>query len=923
MSTKGKGLARVEPPPPPSAASSTSGYCHLPPSVPSPPHGIQGTSLSNTSSYPLPTAFSSSVLPDGKESTNKQEKADKVQSALQLLASLKEHPATMLSGMEGGGGGDGRSSSRGGGWGGEAVAAASPPSFNGISSSSLTPSSRSVPMGGHESRFHWSSRGGVGVTPEEEEDQTIATASSPLWWAGGGVIPSSPSSSSSSTPFGSPLAGVRSGARNDRAENLGDPEMGTTTITTQPCSALGLLARREANEVIAWYEGETLRPRTGPSVRGHHGKPMKPQGKGGGGAPHDPHSKEGKGAGEKNRRVVGKGREGGGWERLPASSTSAGSRSRRISTGGAPEGGGGGERGEGRGPPSSTASHQRGKRCQGVEEEEVDGEEEEGISVSISGASSRTRPRTADGVERGSGGGALLPLASSAMMEYFGASSEAQLKAMSSRELIRKLAVSEAILKRLHEKNKALGRQLEEAKEEMAVMEKSSSFCDAGKKRKDGETVGPSSVSRSREEEDGDGEPHFKGRENGKDPRETGSRTPPKLATREKEVRALHHRLHTLQAQHEAALAEKDVEVQGLKEKLGRLGALLGELEERVGGGRPLGTTMGAVLWPRTTSRRETGGTSAGEEVEEEHPQEDGKKNKGKSAFPGEKYATGGHAEWIQTKEEGRTKAVGSWQGLEDEVGRQTARPRPRGETGGGQEEEEEEERDDSLLSRIHRLEVEKELLSSHLFQAEKQNRLLEDKLQKNAKMVEDHHTSHHRHHESEDPKRKPTRSEATTREGEGGRTKRGKGTEGEPSVTRAGRHGNRTTVPPPHFGSPRTSRALNAAEEEEESLSSTTSPQQTKKLPSYVTVLQDQVTSLQYRLKREEVEVAKLENIQLKVLLESPSTPVSRINDDVKQLFTLLKEKMLSEAIRHEAERQRMNEVMYALEKEMSSVGL
>lgn len=440
----------------------------------------------------------------------------------------------------------------------------------------------------------------------------------------------------------------------------------------------------------------------------------------------------------------------------------------------------------------------------------------------------------------------VLPLASTAMLEYFGASSEAQLKSMSSRELIRKLAVSEAILKRLHERNKLLLKQLEEAKGEMSAMGVNSSSNDHNH-HNGGEEVWKTSNRNSMESER-------------------------QLAAREMEVNALHHRLRILQSQHESVLTEKDRELDVAKEKQMRLATLLGELEgkmTRIGKGGDGGEDLAL---PRHALDHASG---AGEGEKREVRGAPGKR--AKKFFP--------HSQ------------------RHDHVAYDGG--------GAGQvEEEEEEEEEDSLLARIHRLEVEKELLSSHLFQAEKQNRLLEDKLQKNTKTLEEHKRKGVQQYGGSTPRR----DEIETEDKEGGKKKAG---------GRGGFRSHTFPPPPPPLSSHPTSLELNSFQEETPPSSWKASEQNSKKFSSYLTVLQDHITNLRYRLQRQQVEVRKLENVQVKALLESPSTPVARINDDVKQLFTLLKDRLVSEAIHHEAERQRMNEVMYALEKEISSVGL
>lgn len=357
----------------------------------------------------------------------------------------------------------------------------------------------------------------------------------------------------------------------------------------------------------------------------------------------------------------------------------------------------------------------------------------------------------------------------------------------------------------------------------------------------------------------------------------TTSHVQRELAERKKEVESLQRRLVTLHAQHEISLQEKENELQVGKEKQKRLMALLSELEGKVQG-PPLLTGGGdgeASPWSSPTGDTAKGG-------------------------------------WCPAKRSPDTNVSLylnnlSRTGVEKQSEKKTTKGEPHGDDGDDDDDDEEEEEGDaSLLARVHRLEVEKELLSSHLFQAEKQNRLLEDKLQKSTAAL----------------------LQKTTATGEGGGGGRGATTSkrderdpkssSSPSVED---EPSRLAVAPP-LPSGRRSLPETDSSVEEPHADHSHPPERSAIFSRYVSVLQDEITNLRYRLQRKKVEARKLELIQVKAMLDTPSTPVSRINADVKQLFRLMKEKMVSEGIHHEAERVRMNEVMYALEKEMSSSG-
>lgn len=609
---------------------------------------------------------------------------------------------------------------------------------------------------------------------------------------------------------------------------------------TVPCSPLALLAMKEADDAMAVYDGGAIRtvgmpPRTESSGGRREEKP---------GPHHHPPRKKGE-APKATRTPQTEAEEGGVAKGAPWIRSLK--EPRRWPT------------------TTTTPTHIEGAA----------------LSSTTGGGATTTAPPSGGG---GDPATALLPLSSSAMLEYFGANSEAQLKAMSSRELIRKLAVSEAILRRLHEKNKALGRELEEA-QKMAGMK--------------GKGMVKAEEEEEEEEEGGTWErrkkkPSQRGEEDRveRDPRSTTTTTTrhleQQLAEREKEVEALQRRLVTLHAQHEMSLQGKENELQVGKEKQMRLMALLSELEGKVQGlsFTTVGGGGGGVAPPWSTT---TGG--------------------------------GGDAAH-RLRQRGTTESdVSLYLNSLSRAGVEGQSPlrASKGETHASHDDDNDAEEDDdddddngdaSLLARVHRLEVEKELLSSHLFQAEKQNRLLEDKLQKSVAALS---------------------QKSATATGDGGDGGGGDATSTSKRGERASKSSSSPSAEKPrgaaHASRLPTGGRLSFTETdssvgEEPHPSDSYREGRSETFSGYTSVLQDEITNLRYRLQRKKVEARKLELIQVKALLDSPSTPMSRINEDVKQLFRLMKEKMMSDGIHHEAERVRMNEVMYALEKERSSSG-
>lgn len=297
---------------------------------------------------------------------------------------------------------------------------------------------------------------------------------------------------------------------------------------------------------------------------------------------------------------------------------------------------------------------------------------------------------------------------------YFGTASEKQLKAMSSRELIQKLATNEAILKRLYEKNRYLTQQLADRQGNSG-----------------GGGGGGSSLPQQQSET----------------------------------VTRLKQELRDANAAHRREMEEK-------QEKQLRLATLLTELEDKI---------------QRLESQQQAGGVVAGSSGTQ----------------------------------------------------RPAAPLSPLSPSSPPQQEH------------IHRLEIEKEVLSSHLLAAEKRNRQLEEEL----------------------------------RSGGGG--------------------GSGTARPPRH------------PEEQ---------PGGTKRAPApsqYNSVLQDALTTLQFRLHQSQAERTRLQTVQLDALLKNEETSVPRINSEVKKLFSVMRQLMVSEQVDHQAQRERMNEDLYALEKEIASVGL
>lgn len=307
---------------------------------------------------------------------------------------------------------------------------------------------------------------------------------------------------------------------------------------------------------------------------------------------------------------------------------------------------------------------------------------------------------------------------------YFGAASEKQLKTMTSRELIRKLAVSEAIIKRLHEKSKGLTRELEDIK----------------------------------------------------------------LVQSHRGAEVSEDTLKALQSKHQKELKRKDEEVKALRDKQARLSALLQTLEERL------------------------------------------------QIMEAENHPPAAQASKKAKHREVEVRASGSTSSLQLSGAGTSGVPAAK-----------EPEKDDveALNARIHQLEVEKEVLSSYLFQSEKRVRELEE-------------------------------AAAVPQE---------------------------PAAPVPPIASKRRRRKAGSS--------------------MYATVWEDAVTTLQFRLHQCAAEKQRLMKVQVKAVLESPSAPVAKVNEEVKILFSLMKQSMLSDWIQHEAERERLNETMYALEKEVSTVGL
>lgn len=400
---------------------------------------------------------------------------------------------------------------------------------------------------------------------------------------------------------------------------------------------------------------------------------------------------------------------------------------------------------------------------------------------------------------------------SSGGMIYFGTISERDLKAMSSRELIRKLATSEAIIKRLHEKNKVLTRRLETAE----AVAKSSGGGAAASSSSSSARVGSSS---------GSGE-------------EGGSKGAAERKRLQKEVQSLHDVIAGLQSTHEAELMAKDKKIHELQEKHARLSTLLGELEEKL---------------------------EALKEVEKQQQQEKEKTSP-------------------QTNK--KKKNASSKDAAKEEETESSSPPQH-------------EEALESLRDEVHRMSIEKEVLATHLSEAERENRHLQDTLRQTQDRL--------------------AKVEAALKKAE----------EGEPDGDRRQQrgHGRQAKHPPPAF--------LNVPDPSGQVSGFTTPerhhPDADKDTPGslshYHRILQDTITALQFRLHQSQAERSRLQMIQLDALLQDAAhrdEPVQKVNEEVKKLFTVMKQIMLSERIEHEAQRQRMNEVLYALEKEVASVGL
>eukprot|EP00796_Vickermania_ingenoplastis_P011757 gene11757-8085_t len=363
---------------------------------------------------------------------------------------------------------------------------------------------------------------------------------------------------------------------------------------------------------------------------------------------------------------------------------------------------------------------------------------------------------------------------------FFGTSSEAELKSMTSRELIRKLATSEAIVKRLHEKNKKLARDLEEAN----AMNDAAGTGGGG-----GGRVGSSGTA-------------------GK-PRD--------------EAQALRKAMKEMRARHDKELEEKDEQLQQQQEKQSRLSALLSDLEEKL-------RALQAIDQQQQQQRASSSGGDAGR--------------------------AGGGDERAAAEKRGS-----GFDGAADRLR--------------------------ELEEKIQRLEVEKEVLCGHLFQAEKRNRQLEDELRRTQEQLE------------ASLGREQAIREDLARQPPGDHLRTTRPPQDQPAAS-----------PHPSESPPR--RHMQHADDETPG-----------SLSQYYSVLQDAITALQFRLHQTQAEKQQLQALQLQALLETPNEPLPKINAEVKKLFSVMKRVMLSESIEHEAQRERMNEILYVLEKEVASVGL